>query len=378
MRARLVFALGILLALQPLRAAPSWQPERTWVFAVGILRFQGKEKNDWPEEGRKDLVLLETLHQRGVPAAQICFLKNEEATAAALQSKLEEFVRRPQRGDTLIFYYAGHGGRNYSDPSRPVHFVPYDAGKSWLMSRVVQTIEEGFQGSRVLLTADCCHSGALAEVAAATSGETSYGTLTSSRASATSTGSWRFTECLIEIFGGSGGVDLAQDGSTTFSEAALYSDLKMAFHENQRATAGVAGGFPNDLILAEPEAQPKGPLVDRCEGRSEGEWYPARIIGGGSGKYLVTWPGWDATHDTLLAPGDLRPTGFKPLPSGTKVEIQWGRKWYPGKVLRSELGLLLVHYDGYTKADDEWVPMKRVRVGITSAPRVEKRPVKRR
>jgi hypothetical protein len=46
---------------------------------------------------------------------------------------------------------------------------------------------------------------------------------------------------------------------------------------------------------------------------------------------------------------------------GARLEIEWDKTWYPGSVVQSALGLLLVHYDGYTKADEEWVPLQRVR-----------------
>jgi hypothetical protein len=352
---------ALLLTSPLLAAGPAWEPEKTWVFAVGILRFAGKTTNDWPEAGRKDEVMLATLKERGVPAEQIVFLKNEQATLGQLRKRLAEFVSRPGKDDTLIFYYAGHGGRDYSEPARPVHLVPYDRDR-WPTAEVLDTIEAGFKGSRVLLTADCCHSGGLAEEAAKRRGDNSYGTLTSARSSATSTGSWAFTESLIDVYRGAASADLDHDGAITFAEAGQYADLKMAFRENQRATTAVAAEFPRAFTFAKV----KGPVAQRvlvgCDGRDKGKWYKAEVLSARDGKYFVTWPGWDRSHDSWLAAADLRPTDRNGYADGTRVEIQWGKKWYPGKVVRTELGLLLVHYDGYTAADDEWVPVTRLRV----------------
>ena len=57
----------------------------------------------------------------------------------------------------------------------------------------------------------------------------------------------------------------------------------------------------------------------------------------------------------------MRPYRPKLPEDGTAVEIEWSKTWYKGRVLRNELGLLLVHYDGYPASDDEWVQPSRVR-----------------
>lgn len=341
---------------------PAWKPETTWVFAVGILKFEGASLHGWPEEGRQDVVMLEALKKRGVPADHIVFMKNEQATAAALRKRFDEFVRRPGAGDTLIFYYAGHGGRDYSDPQRPVHLVPYDSKNKWPAAEVLDTIVAGFKGSQVLLTADCCHSGGLAEEASRHAGKISFGTLTSARSSATSTGNWTFTQCLTDLYSGNPAMDLDHDGAITFTEAGQGADLRMAFRENQRSTTAVAGKFPGDLVLATASGPASKVVYGGLEGRDKGEWYKANILSGRDGKYFVTWPGYDSSNDSWLTPENLRPAGKKMFADGTKVEILWGKDWYAGKVVRTELGLLLVSYEGYTAADNEWVPVDRVRL----------------
>jgi hypothetical protein len=309
-----------------------------------------------------DVVMLDALRKRGVPAEQILFLKNEQATSGQLRKSLAEFVRRAGPDDTLIFYYAGHGGRSYSDPARPVHLVPYDSKSPWPTAAVLETITAGFKGSRALLIADCCHSGGLAEEAARHNGRISFGTLTSARASATSTGNWTFTECLTDVFNGSPLLDLDRDGVITFAEAGQFADLRMAMRENQRTTTAVTGKFPPGLILATVTSPASKHIAEGWEGREEGKWYKANILSVRDGKYHVTWPGWDSSHDSWLTADNLRPAGKKTLGNGSKVTIEWDGTWYPGKILRSELGLLLVKYDGYTAADHEWVPVDRVRL----------------
>jgi hypothetical protein len=296
-----------------------------------------------------------------VPEDHIVFLKNEQATLAHLRERLAAFVRKPAADDLLIFYYAGHGGRDYDDPARPVHLVPYDLKGSWQTREILDVIDSGFKGTRVLLTADCCHSGGLAEEAARHKGRISYGILTSARSSATSTGNWTFTQCLADLYRGKAALDLDHNGEITFFEAAQYCDLQMAFRESQRATSAVTGAFPRDLVFATTQGEPER-VGGFCQARQDGKWWKAEILAARDGKYQVTWPGWDKSYDSWLAPEDLRPAEQTPIADGTKLEIEWDKKWYPGSVVHSALGLLLIHYDGYTKADDEWVPMDRVRL----------------
>ncbi len=354
--------LAVLFAFtSALVAAPAWDPARTWVFAVGILNFQGGALHGWPEEGRVDAIMIDALIERGVPEDQIVFLKNDEATDAQIRKKFAAFLRLPEPGDTLIFYYAGHGGRDYYDPARPVWLVPYDTDKSWQTADVLGAIEKNFRGDQVLLTADCCHSGGLAEEAARREGRIRYGTLTSARSSATSTGNWTFTQCLADAYAGKSAVDLNHDGSITFAELAQYADLKMAFHENQRMTSATTDGFSEDLVLASTGGAEPELVGETCEGRWEGEWYSAQIIAAQDGKYFVTWPGAEDRDDAWLEPKDLRPVGNTGLDDGTKVEAEWNETWYGATIVRTELGLSLVHYDDFEETDDEWVPAPRIR-----------------
>src|SRR4051794_23571907 len=84
--------------------SPVWDPERTWVFAVGVLQFDRPGLATWPEKGRVDAVLIETLRKRGVPDDHVVSLKNEAATAAAITRRFPELLQRTGRGDTLFVY----------------------------------------------------------------------------------------------------------------------------------------------------------------------------------------------------------------------------------------------------------------------------------
>jgi hypothetical protein len=326
-----------------------------------VLKFESEALHGWPEKDRKDADLIRVLRSRGVPEDHIVFLKNEEATLAHIRTEFDRLLARGVPGDTLLFYYAGHGGRSYRGPARPVHFVPYDNAQGWPVSEIVGRIEEKFKGAQVLLTADCCHSGALAEEAARTGGGIACATLTSARASARSTGQWTFTQCLVDLFDGRGKVDLDHDGLITLAEGAQFADLKMAFHEAQRSTFASSEAFPEKFIVSRAAAPAAGEsTIERGEGWWQGKWYPVEIVAGSGCRYRVTWPGWDKSYDAWLTPAELRARAPDAPGKGAALEVEWSGKQYPGKLVKTELGLLLMHYDGYPAADDAWVPLKRV------------------
>lgn len=340
----------------------SWQPESTWVFAVGVLQFDDPHLASWPDKGRVDALMLDAFRARGVPGDHITFIKDKEAHSRVVAKKLVELLERTAADDTLVFYYAGHGSRDYSDPARPVCFVTYDTQASWSVGEILDAIESHFHGSRALLLADCCHSGALAVEAAARTGRIGYGVLTSAQASARSTGNWTFTECLVDVLQGQPEYDLDHDSRITFKEAGRECDLEMAFCENQRAGRAATGGFSPQWVLGRARQASLPPRAgERCEGLDEGKWWKVEILDTKEGKCLVHWIGWDKSYDAWLPPDRMRPFQPKAFAKGAKVRIEWDKTWYPGRVLRSDLGLHLVHYDGYPDADDEWVPSNRLK-----------------
>ena len=150
----------------------------------------------WPDKNREDARMVALYQQRGVPADHILFLKNEQCTKAALVKQFQSFLKKPQAGDTLIFYYAGHGDRHYDSPQRPVFFVTYDVKNEWGVAEILGAIESNFKGSNLILTADCCYSGGLSEAMAKRHEPFNVAVFTSAQPTSESTGNWTFTTCL--------------------------------------------------------------------------------------------------------------------------------------------------------------------------------------
>src|SRR5205085_9783104 len=186
------------------RSQEGWNPSRRWVFAVGILEWQHSDSWDsFPKEGRKDAELVEFFREAGVPREQILFIEDRDATKERIQRLMTRHLSRASEGDMLIFYFTGHGARD--DETGTVYFANYDADDdlartAWSVPSIFNTIERNFRGSRALLIADCCYSGALADEALRRRTSTAYAALTSSRSNSLSTAEWTFTETLLRGF----------------------------------------------------------------------------------------------------------------------------------------------------------------------------------
>jgi hypothetical protein len=293
-------------------------PQHTWIFAVGVLQFDDATFTTWPDKDRQDARMLSEYHKRGVPSDHILFMKNEHCTSEALKRQFHQFLSKPQAGDTLIFYYAGHGDRDQSNDARPVSFVTYDTAVGWPVLDVLGEIERSFQGANVILTADCCYSGGLIEAVSKHHEKFSVAAFTSSQPTSSSTGNWTFTQGLADAIAGNPLVDLNGDGTITLGELADYQEREMAYAEGQLPCTYFSGN--------------------------------------------LTRKGYDSSQDSWVDGTLLRPVTFKSIAKGTHASIESEGKRYPGEVLDQRLGLYLVHYDDYPDIDNEWVEYSRLKI----------------
>jgi hypothetical protein len=337
-----------------------WNPARTWVFAVGILRWRSPSYPPFDAAGRQDAALVEALRARGVPAGQIVYVTDAAATRAALDAALAATVARTRPGDLVWFYYAGHGA---TDEAGALHLVPYDTGDelaatAWPLAAALATIDARHRGP-VLLTGDCCHSGAMA-VAASAPRANPYAALASSLSSELSTGTWTFTECLLA---GLAGEVVGDGGPLTLRRLADFTIARMANQEEQLATFAATPGLPPTLVLGATAAAPSDPRVGSyVDARSGGAWYRARVLDASAdGRVRVTYGGYAHDQDEWLPGEDVRPYVPAAMAVGAAVEAEWHGRWYAATVRASERGIQHVHYDGFGDAWDEWVSSRRVR-----------------
>lgn len=311
LRVKLLFGLlWIVIIATPAASAQErdWQPQRTWVFVVGTLQWKDKETfESFPQENRRDRELVRFFREQGVPAEQIVYLQDRAATTRRIKNELVSLLSKTQEGDTLFLYYTGHGYKN--DDGR-AYFASYDANDEdnpgWAVDSIPSTVERYFKGSSAFLTADCCFSGALADSVRARRSRISYAVYTSATSDKLSTGNWTFTETLLAGLRGRSYIDTDGNGEITFTELGREIKSDMSFAEQQVASFYLTGKFGQQTILAGAQPRPDERVGARVEVYSEGDWYKARIIDAGRGRYRVHYYGYEDSDDEWVKPSQIR------------------------------------------------------------------------
>ena len=96
--------LGLLLLVpSSALAAPkktTWEPAKTHVFAVGILKWKNPDQwASFPDivKNRADQQLVDFFKKSGVPEEQIVYLKDEKATLKNIRTRFREFIQNLTR-----------------------------------------------------------------------------------------------------------------------------------------------------------------------------------------------------------------------------------------------------------------------------------------
>jgi hypothetical protein len=301
-----------------------WEPQKTWVFVVGTLRFKHADMFDsFPQENRRDTELVNFFREQGVPFAQIIYLRDREATAGRIQSTLTAHLSRARQGDLLFLYYTGHG---YKSDEGDTYLASYDAGDDdvlgWAVNSIPTAIERFFKGSRAFIALDNCYSGALVDAVTRRKNRVSYAALTSSSANQSSTGEWTFTEGLLAALRGRASEDVNSDGEITLEELASQVREDMSFAENQRIVFTVTGDFSLRTVLSQAELKRDPRIGERVEVKSEGSWYKGRIINANreSSRFLIHYYGWDDSYDEWVSAKNIRQPRYRRFATGRTVE----------------------------------------------------------
>ncbi len=206
----------------PQLATRNWQPEQTWMFVVRTLQWKHPELYArFPLKNRRDAALVHFFATQGVPAEQILYLQDQQATLHQINQALTTHLAKAKSTDLLFLYYCGHG---YKLDTGDGCFACYDDGDDgidgWPVQAIPQAIERHFGGARALLAIDCCCSGSLTAAVEARHKKVAYACLTSSSANESSTGNWTFTEALLAGLRGEAYSDADDSQVITLAELA--------------------------------------------------------------------------------------------------------------------------------------------------------------
>jgi hypothetical protein len=371
---KLWFAIALMTVAwgNPLRAETEldWDPAKTSVFVVGLLEWQHPELwSSFPacQKDRRDQQLVRYFREAGVPDERIAYLGDAQATKERIQQAFVKLLDKTKDDDLLVFYFCGHGYRDAE--TGQTWFANYDAGEkdssAWNVKTIFATIEKHFSGNRALLLADCCHSGALYDLARLyRDSSIEYAVLTSSYSHNTSTGNWTFSDSVLAGLRGEPLVDLNGDEIIELDELAHYTELELAFIEGQKSMFTAAKKFTPRASLAAVEDSVDPRVGQRIEVYTDGKWYKAKTIDVDGDQLEVHYVNFDDSWDEWVESDRIRPYQPAQFAQGDKVEVQWETdgQWYPATVLKAWYGLHLVRYDDFDSSSDEWVGSAAIRL----------------
>jgi hypothetical protein len=342
-----------------------WEPSKTWLFAVGIIEYEDSETSSgFPDAaaGRFDQKLVDFFHSAEIPDEHIVYLQDQEATLDAIEENLAALLENTEEYDLFILYFAGHG--DWDSDTDTYYFINYDAedkerDNSWSISSIFELIENSFNGSKVLLLADCCFSGGLITQLNQLDSEISYACVSSAYAHNTSTGAWTFTEALYQGLLGDPIVDLDGDRVITLYDFARYAELEMAFIESQKSMFVTTNDFDPQMILASVNDEIEPIEGKRVEVEFEGEWYKAKTLKKQGSQVRIQYV-VDQSEE-WVEPERIRPYAPQMFAVGEEVEAQSDEEWYPATVQKAWYGLHRVSYDDYPPTWDEWVGLDYIR-----------------
>ena len=344
---------------------PGWQPEKTWVFVVGVLNWKHSDMyGSFPVKNRRDAALVDFFKKSGVPETQVVYLQDKQATQQQIDRAFTAQLKKLGPDDLLIVYYCGHGSK--SDEGNDVYLASYDAGdddvEGWSINSIPKQIKSESKCARVLWLLDCCYSGQAAVALTKEKGGPAYACVTSSSASESSTEHWTFSDALLDSLRGAAYVDLDHDNTITLAEFASHLSADMSLAEEQLSTFATTDGFDPEMVLARAETVSDLKIGERAKARdADGGWYTGRVIEVRDAKVKIHFIGYEDDEDIWVAPSELKPIKPVQYAVGAEVEVKWKKKWYPATVLKVKDGIHMIHYTKYEAKWDEWVPSKRIR-----------------
>lgn len=369
-------------------AAERLEPSKTWAVVAGVLEWEDPGLSPFPKQDRKDQELFDTLGQLGVPAAQRTLLLDKKATATAVERAIEDLIARAPVDATLVFYFAGHGVK---DQDGHIIFTTSDTRLDQLdktglhLTRLTRLLDR-FKGRRVLLLADCCHSGGLVDVARTLSKKRGALALTSAEASNISTANWTFTQTLIDGLRGRLIHDHDSDGAVELFE--VVGEVKDSLKHRESQRYGFANhGVPDELVFAPavPDAEVDTKEGGRGGGRKAGtaakgeaalasvaerQWVRAKrgakkdiarvLAVRDRGQALVEFYDYSAYDRRWVGVDGLEPVTLETWPVGSRLDVVWQNQVYVAKVLAVDDGFMRITYPGYESRWDEWISASRV------------------
>lgn len=143
---------------------PSPIDNKKWLFVIGVEKY--KESDDIIFAKRSADLFVKTIQKtQGISNRNTYALIDEEATSGAIKDKLKLLLSDVKAGDTIYFYYNGHGIPDPNNKGEP-YILPSDKIPDFITSDFEFSINNIYQklsnsnASKIFAFTDSCFSGA--------------------------------------------------------------------------------------------------------------------------------------------------------------------------------------------------------------------------
>ena len=136
--------------------------KRKWLFVIGAGEY--KETSDIQYSRRSaDLFAKVASKVLGIAPSRSVVLLDKDATSGSIESGLRGMLRKVKGGDTLYFYYSGHGVPDPTDQNAP-YMLATDHAPDFIhkndyfkLENIYKTLSES--GAKVVVFMDSCFTG---------------------------------------------------------------------------------------------------------------------------------------------------------------------------------------------------------------------------
>lgn len=131
----------------------SYSYDKTYAVIVGINAYKENPLAYSINGARAFYDFLRSEKGGSVPAENICLLTDAQATKANIIASAEKLFSKAKERDRVIFYFAGHGGRDI--------VAPYDCDRECLYYKDVKAFFRKAKCNTKLMFVDACHTGSV-------------------------------------------------------------------------------------------------------------------------------------------------------------------------------------------------------------------------
>ncbi|MDA7817527.1 caspase family protein [Sulfurimonas sp.] len=135
--------------------------DKKWALVIGIDKYEEQVDVNYAANSARSFILT-AQNSLGVPKENIVSLLDEKATSGRVKSKIALMKELVEKGDTIYFYFAGHGvpgrdGKTYILPS-DMSADTIHVEKALELDNIYQTLNSS-EAKRIYAFIDSCFSG---------------------------------------------------------------------------------------------------------------------------------------------------------------------------------------------------------------------------